>query len=471
MYPKIFILWILFADVLCGTLKLDVDRRFKRGLEDNVATLNNSDVQYLVDIQIGTPPQTVTVQLDTGSSDLWLISENGICPEYSQCPPEYIFHPSKSETLKSNHSDFQLLYGDGTGANGTYYRDFVKIGDLNVSSANFGIANSSDTAPSVLGIGLQDNEAVLEDESNYSNLPLQMKSQGLIDTVAYSLWLGSMNNPTGQLLFGGIDHAKYDGSLITVPIVNPDSDGSKPYGFHVMLHGLWIYGSKGQESSEFIVQCAYPALLDSGSSGIALPGSMARAILYSLGAGLDVESGLWVVPCDQPGGLLFSLSGQIIAVPFKQVITSMPQDKNKCMLGIDFRSDGGCILGDTFLRSVYAVFDLENMEVSLAPMKDTQKEDLESITGQVPRATRAPSYSYTSIASDVSQRVAPSVFGHSTVYITTIYGVSETSSLLPSSKISQITASLATATAETASNGASRLDWGFSLLKLLLYIL
>ncbi|KAI8393238.1 Peptidase family A1 domain profile [Nakaseomyces glabratus] len=47
----------------------------------NVPLKNDGDL-YLVQLAVGTPPQNITVQLDTGSSDLWFPSaDNPFCKE------------------------------------------------------------------------------------------------------------------------------------------------------------------------------------------------------------------------------------------------------------------------------------------------------------------------------------------------------------------------------------------------------
>lgn len=64
-----------------------------------VPLINNDEIQYLANISIGTPPKPFAVQLDTGSSDLWIPStssdlcfqnpkgcaDSGACKSFYSC--------------------------------------------------------------------------------------------------------------------------------------------------------------------------------------------------------------------------------------------------------------------------------------------------------------------------------------------------------------------------------------------------
>ena len=57
----------------------------------SVDIINDDRVLYLLNISVGTPPQPMSVQLDTGSSDLWIpsvdstICRDGFCGEAGSC--------------------------------------------------------------------------------------------------------------------------------------------------------------------------------------------------------------------------------------------------------------------------------------------------------------------------------------------------------------------------------------------------
>lgn len=63
---------------------------------------HNMDILYYGSISVGTPGQTFTVQLDTGSADLWLPTN---CPE---CRNN--FKPAESQTYKSANEPFEESY-------------------------------------------------------------------------------------------------------------------------------------------------------------------------------------------------------------------------------------------------------------------------------------------------------------------------------------------------------------------------
>lgn len=96
---------------------------------------------------------------------------------------------------------FNINYGDGTGADGDYFTDVFTIGSTTLKTLTMGLATDTDIAYGLVGVGYPANEAIdpkfVNSTGIYPNLPQELVSEGIISTVAYSLWL----NDLGMLHF------------------------------------------------------------------------------------------------------------------------------------------------------------------------------------------------------------------------------------------------------------------------------
>lgn len=427
-----------------GVLHLPLTRR---SLSDRVelvrrdmsVSVQNKISSFSASIQIGSNKQNVSVLIDTGSSDLWVMSyDNAHCssfiadvsgnpgkadsdPQNNQirCMNDTIYDFRTSSSFSVNSTKFSITYGDGTFANGSYCHDTISYGSATISKATFALANETDSINSVWGIGLPGLEAVVTNYDStgnfsptYSNLPMQMKEQGIIKSVAYSLWLNDVTASTGQLLFGGVDHAKYSGSLQTVPLLRT-YPRAKPNEFRVKLDKVSIY--QGSKSADIII-CALPALLDSGTTYMMLPQEFLDVIVGSVGGTCNSKG--CFAPCYLEGGLKFDFSGIQISVPFSEISFA---SGDQCLLGM--LPSKLIILGDTFLRSAYVVYDIDNFEIALAGTNyNVSSSSVEAITDSIPSATQAPRYYSTSVFSQYTTSYATFFTGKRGTTVASISG-------------------------------------------------
>lgn len=360
---------------------------FKRDRTFFENDLVNKLIYYSANIGVGTPAQNFQVTIDTGSSDFWIAGSKDIANPY--------FDGNKSSTYVANNTRFAIHYVKGSNT-GTWATDKISLGSVSVDHLPFGNVNRGvdlGGTIGVMGIGAMKNEApvILNTGTMYPNFPRKLKDQGHIKKVAYSLYLNSLNSSSGSLLFGGVDKSRFSGKLYTVPIVSDRSLDINLTDIKVNGDSLSSWDPDG-------------ITLDSGTSFTYLPLDVFSEVGDKI-EGADFIGGLYFIDSsdfDWSQTIEFSFSGATIKVPVKsfslkakEVIKpgSSLDPKYDYVLGLlsNTNSRGINLLGDTFLRSAYVVYDLEAWEVALAQAQyDANYANIQAITSSIPFAVPAP---------------------------------------------------------------------------------
>lgn len=249
-----------------------------------------------------------------------------------------------------------------------------------------GLGMQTDIPYGLVGVGYSTNEAALSTMGQpYPNLPIAMEQEGLINSIAYSLWLNDLDANTGNILFGGIDTAKFTGPLIKIDVI-PDGDRDDYTHFVVPLTSIEATSPTG---TDILTSSEGPTnvVLDSGTTLTYLPNDITSKVWEEVGAEYQSTFGMAVLPCSHashPGYFSFGFagpSGPLINITMDELVVDLtngdPPQFNSgpyagelvCEFGIQNYSTGPFVLGNTFLRSAYIVYDLENHEIGIAATK------------------------------------------------------------------------------------------------------
>ncbi|KAH8902014.1 acid protease [Coniochaeta sp. PMI_546] len=292
---------------------------------------------YTIQLSVGTPPQPVVVVIDTGSSDFWVNPTCSAAPNQVEfCNSFPRFDYTASSTINDTGSSFRLSYGKGS-ALVEYVTDVVTLGSVVLEDQIFGINTDSNDIP--LGI------------------------------LGLAPYLG------GSVIFGGIDTKKYLGNLEKRAIIPSSSAPLGTNRYWIYLTSVGVTPPAGPAASLYAdTSPGLPVFLDSGGTLTRLPTPLYRAIGEAFisefpGAFLDEPSGYYVVDCaiaGSPGSVDFGFGAKIIRVAYKDVIWDLGQpDLNICVVGV-LPEDDEPVLGDSFLRAAYVVYDQDNRNLHLA---------------------------------------------------------------------------------------------------------
>ncbi|OOQ82675.1 aspartic-type endopeptidase opsB [Penicillium brasilianum] len=359
----------------------------------STALYNVQNMYYMVNITVGTPAQNVSLSLDTGSSDIWVNVPNSTycAADDDPCTSTGVFNLKDSSTFKVLDYDMNATYVDSFLAAGPYATDTLTIGGATVKNMEFALAEESKNPRYSAA-----TDAAANLGKKYDNLPEALVKSGAIKSAAYSLWLNKYDG-TGNLLFGGVNKAQYQGELQTVPVLPVYGQYSS---LAIALTDISVKGSEGSKS--YTTGLPLAVSLDNGSPMIALPKEILDPIFKEVDAGYSSSAAAAYIPCDQANAdynVTFSFSGATVTIPLSELVfegyteTGFPD--NACIFGLTYSEPGVNLMGDPFLRGAYVVYDLANNEISLANANyDGGKDDILEIgtgTAAVPGATLMPS--------------------------------------------------------------------------------
>lgn len=325
-----------------------------------VPVSNFLNAQYFSEIAIGTPAQTFKVILDTGSSNLWVPSNE--CGSIA-CYLHTTYDSSASSTYKKNGSEFEIRYGSGS-LSGFISQDTVQIGDVKIESQDFaeatsepGLAFAFGRFDGILGLGY-DTISVNHIVPPFYN----MINQGLLDEPVFAFYLADTANGDGdesEACLGGVNKDHYTGEMTKIPLRR------KAY-WEVALDAI-TFGDETAELDDTGV------ILDTGTSLNALPSTLAELLNKEIGA-TKGYGGQYTVECDKRDSLpdlTFTLSGHNFSIGPYEYILDVQGSCISTILGLDFPEPTGplAILGDAFLRKWYSVYDLGSDSIGLALAK------------------------------------------------------------------------------------------------------
>ncbi|PIG82053.1 yapsin [Aspergillus arachidicola] len=322
---------------------------------------------YWVNASVGTPPQPVQLQVDTGSSDVWMFGPQSCDLNTSPCLGN-AYDPTLSSTSKIlDKGGFSIQYvTPGSGVKGDYVGDNFGFGSVTVQGLTMGVARQAQNViTGIMGIGFAAGESIVsQGQKPYKNIIDMLVEQELVNTRAYSLWLNDVEANFGGIMFGGYDTGKFTGDLIALPI-QPDAQTGGITSMTVAWTSLSLtdpkQGTQSLTGESFIA----PAILDSGTALTYVP----KDLYQQLAAFAQVVE-----------TTVLGANGPVIRVPFTELAVPWLDDNgdyqklsngnDACVFGVvPITDDSPILFGDTFLRSAYVVYDLDQQQIAIAPTR------------------------------------------------------------------------------------------------------
>lgn len=325
-----------------------------------------NDSEYLSPVSIGSPAQTLMLDFDTGSSDLWVWSTELPSATTSRATGHTIFDPKKSSTFKTMKSaKWQISYGDSSSASGTVGTDNVTIGGLTIKNQAVELANklsaqfTQGAGDGLLGLAWGSINTV-------TPTPVKTPVENMIaqEDIPSSAELFTANLGSWR----DADEADKGVSFYTFGYIDKDVVGDQEIYYTPIdnSQGFWMFDSTSATvNGKTINQSGNQAIADTGTTLALVSDETCEAIYNAIpNSTYDEQQQGYVFPsntsADDLPVVTFAVGGKQFAVQKEDLGFA---DAGNGMVYGGIQSRGSMtfdILGDTFLKGIYAIFDQGN---------------------------------------------------------------------------------------------------------------
>lgn len=341
---------------------------------------SQNDSQYLCQVGIGTPAQTLTLDFDTGSSDLWVWSTSlskstqtaGVKAGHT------IFDPTKSSTWEtSSGSTWKISYGDSSSASGTVGTDVVNVGGLAIQGQAVELANTLSTqfvqgaGDGLLGLAWGSINTV-------TPTPVQTPVENMItqgdipkDMELFTAHLSTYKDTSEDSFytFGYIDQ-----DTLTTSGLSSASDIQ--YTPIDNSQGFWqLSSTSATVAGKTIERSGNTSIMDTGTTLCLVDDTLVEAVYAAIpGSKYDSTQQGYIFPTDTATADLPVVTVAIGNNQYtinKEDLGFADAGNNMTYGGIQSRGDMTFdIYGDVVLKSIYAIFDQGNTQFGAVQRAD-----------------------------------------------------------------------------------------------------
>ncbi|KAK4113576.1 acid protease [Canariomyces notabilis] len=343
--------------VWTGLYKSDKDGNVSKVSADD----QQNDAEYLCNLSIGSAPQKLLLNFDTGSADLWVKPSD--------------FQHTKSSTFKiASHKTWEMWYGDGSLVSGFVGTDMVSIGGLVVRKQAVEVAQKlsptllHSTMAGSLGMAFRQLNTVKKDGKpdpqrtlldNMISQRLLPKHSQLFTSALYRLQDGGKQS---YYTFGWIDQdlVKESGEDIAWTRVDKST-------------GFWMFPSESaMVNGQIIPSSGNKAVADTGTALALVSDELCDALYRQIpGALYSYEYQGYIIPrhikIDQLPNFSLAVGDKQFVIQKQDLLFALA-DAKYWYGSVQSRGRNPFdILGSTFLKSIYAIWDQGNSRFGAVP--------------------------------------------------------------------------------------------------------